>query len=175
MNGLRRLSAIAAKIEDFAACVFGATALGLATLSALGRYLMPGIAPPWAGEATTYLIVWGVFVAAGSLVARNGHVRSDMLVVRLSRRGQLACEVATCLIAIACMAVFVAGGIEIVRDGLAWDERSPSELRFPLWLYYLAMPVGSALMLAYYAARLARCFVDPALEVIEPTNPGSEA
>lgn len=157
------------------ASTLGALALGLAALSALGRYALPGIAPSWAGEVTTYLVIWGVFIAAGSLVARNGHVRSDMLIVRLSAKGQRLCEVATCLIAIACMVIFVIGGIAIVQDAMSWDERSPSTLRFPLWIYYVAMPVGSALMLVYYTARLVRCFIDPTLKIVDDAQPGSEA
>jgi C4-dicarboxylate transporter DctQ subunit len=44
------------------------------------------------------------------------------------------------------------------------DERSASDLQFPMWLYYLCLPVGSGLMLIRYVIRLVRYlfYFDPA-------------
>jgi len=44
------------------------------------------------------------------------------------------------------------------------DETSSTDLQFPMWIYYLALPVGSALMLVRYLVRLARftLYFDPA-------------
>ncbi len=36
------------------------------------------------------------------------------------------------------------------------DQRSSSDLQFPIWIYYLALPVGGGLMLIRYLARLFR-------------------
>ena len=35
------------------------------------------------------------------------------------------------------------------------DEHSASDLRFPMWIYYAALPVGGFLMLIRYVIRLA--------------------
>jgi len=43
------------------------------------------------------------------------------------------------------------------RRHLAVDRRdSSTDLQFPMWIYYLALPVGSALMLLRYIMRLVR-------------------
>ena len=44
------------------------------------------------------------------------------------------------------------------------DETSSTDLQFPMWIYYLALPVGSALMLLRYITRLVRftLYFDPA-------------
>ena len=44
------------------------------------------------------------------------------------------------------------------------NETSSTDLQFPMWIYYLALPVGSALMLVRYIMRLVRFtfFFDPA-------------
>jgi TRAP-type C4-dicarboxylate transport system permease small subunit len=34
------------------------------------------------------------------------------------------------------------------------DEHSASDLRFPMWVYYAALPAGGLLMLIRYAIRL---------------------
>ena len=36
------------------------------------------------------------------------------------------------------------------------DQRSSSHLQFPIWIYYMALPVGGGLMLARYLTRLFR-------------------
>ncbi len=63
------------------------------------------------------------------------------------------------------MAALVWYGWEIVDTSLLIDERSASDLQFPMWLYYLSLPVGSALMLLRYGIRLVRLvlFYEPTL------------
>ncbi|MBV8915220.1 MAG: TRAP transporter small permease, partial [Acetobacteraceae bacterium] len=55
-------------------------------------------------------------------------------------------------------------GWEIVDTALLIDERSSTDLQFPMWIYYLALPVGAVLMLMRYLIRLVRylLFFDPA-------------
>ena len=36
------------------------------------------------------------------------------------------------------------------------DERSASDLQFPMWIYYASLPAGSALMLLRYVIRCVR-------------------
>jgi C4-dicarboxylate transporter DctQ subunit len=57
-----------------------------------------------------------------------------------------------------------------VSDSYALDERSITGLGFPMYLYYAALLVGSALMLARYFIRLHRYLFrfDPATMVIAP-------
>jgi C4-dicarboxylate transporter DctQ subunit len=54
-------------------------------------------------------------------------------------------------------------GWKVVGTALLLDQRSSSELQFPLWIYYLALPAGGALMLGRYILRLVRYafFFDP--------------
>ena len=47
-------------------------------------------------------------------------------------------------------------GWQIVDTSLLLDETSSTELQFPMWIYYLALPVGSGLMLVRYFMRLVR-------------------
>jgi len=54
-------------------------------------------------------------------------------------------------------------GWQIVDTSWMIDETSSTDLQFPMWLYYLALPVGSALMLLRYVLRLVRftLYFDP--------------
>ena len=52
------------------------------------------------------------------------------------------------------------------------DETSSTDLQFPMWIYYLALPVGSALMLMRYLMRLVRFtfYFDPATMTVGQTH-----
>ena len=45
-------------------------------------------------------------------------------------------------------------GWQVVRTAWLIDERSASDLRFPMWIYYAALPTGGLLMLIRYVIRL---------------------
>jgi C4-dicarboxylate transporter DctQ subunit len=47
-------------------------------------------------------------------------------------------------------------GWQIVDTSLMLDERSSTDLAFPMWIYYGAMPVGGVLMAVRYVIRLYR-------------------
>jgi C4-dicarboxylate transporter DctQ subunit len=51
-----------------------------------------------------------------------------------------------------------------VQTSLALDETSATDLQFPMWIYYSALPVGGLLMTVRYVLRLLRYLLwfDPA-------------
>jgi C4-dicarboxylate transporter DctQ subunit len=47
-------------------------------------------------------------------------------------------------------------GWVVVDTALLFDQRSSSDLQFPIWIYYTALPVGGGLMFLRYIIRLVR-------------------
>ncbi len=95
-------------------------------------------------------------IVASELVQTDGHVRPD-LVLRLLRPGaQRWVEMFNCLVAIAFTFGMVWYGWQVVSTALLLDQRSSSDLQFPIWIYYMALPVGGGLMLLRYIIRLVR-------------------
>lgn len=142
----------------------GAFALVIAVIQVAGRYLDPANAITWAEEVIVYVAVWAVMLAASELVHRDGHVRPD-LVLRLLKPGvQRWVEMFNCLVAIAFTFGMVWYGWVVVSTALLLDQTSSSDLQFPMWIYYMALPTGGALMLIRYIIRLVRYafFFDPA-------------
>jgi TRAP-type C4-dicarboxylate transport system permease small subunit len=45
-------------------------------------------------------------------------------------------------------------GRQVVEIALRIDEHSASDLRFPMWVYYAALPTGGLLMSIRYVIRL---------------------
>jgi C4-dicarboxylate transporter DctQ subunit len=144
------------RIELLLIGVLGAMAMLIGLVQVIGRYVAPHYAISWAEEVIVYLIVWGIMLAASQLVRTDGHVRPDLVLRVVSPRLQRWMEVANCVAAI----VFCAGlawyGWSIVETSWQLDERSSSDLQFPMWLYSAAVPTGALLMTGRYLNRLYR-------------------
>lgn len=115
------------------------------------RLAVPSLTPSWADETTVYLMIWATFIALSGVTAEARHVRADLLTNSLSPRLQSALE----LLSFVCGAVF-AGlltwyGFAVAREAWEFNDLSTTTLRFPMWIYYAALPVGTALMTARYA------------------------
>lgn len=144
------------KAERLLIGVCGATAMLVGLVQVIGRYIAPRYAISWAEEVIVYLIVWGVMLAASQLVRTDGHVRPDLVLRAVSPSIQRWMEVLNCVAAL----VFCAGlawyGWMIVSTSWQMDERSSSDLQFPMWLYSAAVPTGAMLMAGRYLIRLYR-------------------
>ncbi len=144
--------------------LLGAAALIIAVVQVFGRYIDPAGAINWAEEVIVYIMVWAVMLIASQLVRTDGHVRPDLVLRLLPPRAQRWFEIFNCLVAIAFMTGMVWYGWQVVSTALLLDQRSSSDLQFPIWIYYAALPVGGALMLIRYVIRLVRYVLrfDPA-------------
>ena len=152
------------RIEQTLVGLLGLCALVVGLWQVVGRYLDPAHAISYAEEMIVYLVIWAVMITSSQLVRRDGHVRPDLVVRLLPVRVFRWVEVFNCLAAIVFSAALAWYGWQIVTTSLMIDERSATDLQFPMWIYYLSLPVGSALMLIRYVIRLVRylLFFDPA-------------
>ena len=158
-----RAAAVWDWIERALVGLLGAAAMAVAAIQVFGRYIDPAAAITWAEEVIVYIAVWAIMIVASQLVRTDGHVRPD-LVLRLLRPGaQRWIEMFNCLVAIAFTFGMLWYGWKVVGTALLLDQRSSSDLQFPLWIYYLALPAGGALTLGRYILRLVRYafFFDP--------------
>src|ERR1700691_5917216 len=157
--GLRRLARVSTVwhwVERTLVGLLGAAAMIIAAVQVFGRYIDPAGAITWAEEVIVYIAVWAVMIIASQLVRADGHVRPD-LVLRLLRPGaQRWVEMFNCLVAIAFTFGMVWYGWQVVDTAQMLDQRSSSDLQFPLWIYYAALPTGGLLMLIRYVIRLLR-------------------
>jgi C4-dicarboxylate transporter, DctQ subunit len=160
---LARISSAWDWVERTLVGVLGACAMGIAAVQVFGRYIAPGEAITWAEEVIVYIAVWAVMIIASQLVRTDAMVSPD-LVLRLMRPGvQRWFEMFNCLVAIAFTFGMLWYGWKVVGTAILLDQTSSSDLQFPLWIYYTALPVGGALMLGRYLIRLVRYvfFFDP--------------
>ena len=144
------------RVERFLIGLLGAMAMLIGLVQVIGRYVAPRYAISWAEEVIVYLIVWGIMLAASQLVRTDGHVRPDLVLRAVSPRIQRWMEVINCVAAIAFCAGLAWYGWSIVVTSWQLDERSLSDLQFPMWLYSAAVPTGALLMTGRYLIRLYR-------------------
>ena len=155
-RALRRALGLWDRMERAVVGLLGLAALAIGLVQVVGRYAAPAHAISYAEEVIVYLVVWAIMIVASQLVATDGHVRPDLVLRLLAPRVQRWAEVFNCAVALLFCAGLVWYGGVIVATALQLDERSSTDLQFPMWLYYLALPVGGGLMWLRYAIRLLR-------------------
>lgn len=141
-------------VERTVVGLLGLFALAIAVVQVFGRYIDPAHAITWAEEVIVYIVVWAVMIIASQLVRIDAHVRPDLVLRLLPPHAQRWLEIFNCLVAIAFSSGMVWYGQQIVGSALLLDQRSSSDLQFPMWIYYLALPVGGGLMSLRYIIRL---------------------
>lgn len=134
--------------------LLSAVALGIAAYQMIARYFFPGLSQSWFGEIIIYLIVWAIFLAGSLLVSDDAHVRADLLLRLLPVKSQRPLEIFNISVAIIFCLVLTYYGALATLDAWQMDERSISALRFPMWIYYAALPVGFCLMTLRFILRL---------------------
>src|SRR5579859_1441757 len=137
------------KAERLLIGLLGLAAMIVGLVQVVGRYIAPRYAISWAEEVIVYLVVWGIMLAASQLVRTDGHVRPDLVLRAVSPRVQRWMEVANCVVALAFCAGLAWYGASIVETSWMLDERSSSDVQFPMWLYSAAVPTGRYLIRLY--------------------------
>jgi TRAP-type C4-dicarboxylate transport system permease small subunit len=115
------------------------------------RYLF-AYAPPGIEEVPRYLFVWLVMLGAAAAMHRGEHTALDYFRDRLPPRGRAAAEALSWAAAMLLFGSLIWSSLVLVPN--AQLQRSAG-LDLPLGYVYVAVPVGSALILLPMARRLA--------------------
>ena len=127
----------------------------LAFTNTVLRYVF-SYSPEWMEEIVVYLIIWSAFIIASTLVEEERHVGATFLVDLLPPWMHRLVEVITSLLALSFCTLILLLGYKIVYISYLTDERSMSGVRFPLWMFHLALPVGLTLITARYGMKIYR-------------------
>ena len=152
--------------------LLGLAALGVALWQILSRYFLPQRSISYAEEVVVYLVIWAIMIVSSQLVRTDSHVRPDLVLNVVSAGVARWMEAFNCVAAIAFCGASIWYGRQVVEIALLIDEHSASDLRFPMWIYYAALPTGGALMLIRYAIRLVGLVAATARGAMPPRRPG---
>ena len=149
------MSKIWDRVEQTLAGMLGIAALALALWQVVSRYFFPQNSISYAEEAIVYLMIWAIMIVSSQLVRADGHVRPDLVLNVVPAGVRRWMEAFNSIAAIVFCAALAWYGWQVVATALTIDEHSASDLRFPMWIYYAALPVGGLLMSMRYFIRLA--------------------
>ena len=160
------------RVEQAIIGLLGLFALACAVWQVLARYFFPQHAIGYAEELIVYCLIWAVMIASSQLVRTDSHVRPDVVRNFVPPAIVRRLEMFNCAAAIVFCGALVWYGGSIVATAHGIDERSASDLRFPMWVYYAALPGGGALMTIRYAVRLVAIVVYPDRYLAAAAQPG---
>ncbi|MGP1676620.1 MAG: TRAP transporter small permease [Burkholderiales bacterium] len=133
-------------------------ALMICTYNVFVRYFVPRLTLEAADEVQVYLVIWAVFLALGLVTSADRHVRADLFVAMFAPRFRRAISIFGELLGLAFALMLLGTGVAITWQTYSYGDVSTTSLRFPLWIYGAALPVGALLMAAAYAGRCIRLF-----------------
>ena len=109
----------------------------------------------WVEELTRYMMVWLGFLGSGLVLRFGAHVAVDVFQDLLPTRAAQALRAAIVALLGATFAAMTWLGLRYAA--FAWDQETPA-LGWSTGLIYLAIPIGSLLMLAHLLL-IARAYV----------------
>ena len=139
--------------------LIGSLGLGAVLLSLevmLTRYVIPQWHADWADEIIIILVLWAVWLSGGRLVSQKAHVTTDIIVNIASPRVLRLLAIPHYLLGLVFCGLYTWAGIEVVAFAVAIGEKSEASLQYPLWIYYLCIPVGMLLVAIRYGQLLRR-------------------
>ena len=141
MRGLGRALTL---VENVVASAALAAAAGIAIVAVILRYVFNYLIF-WSEEAVIYLVLLSVFVGAVITLRHDEHVRVDLLPVFLKGRLKLGVQVLASLLTLLYLGVLGAYGWMLLFEPATTGTVTPA-LKLPLWVVYLALPLGFTLM-----------------------------
>ena len=147
LAALRGLVAGIRGLFGLAAALCFVVMTGAITLQVLGRYLLPfPIAD--AVEISSFAQVWLVCLGAGLAVRHGALFTVDLFGGRLGPRMAFVRRVAVALLGFVFIAALFKGSLRLLAFG---QFQTAPTLQIPMWIIYMALPIG----LAYFAFELA--------------------
>lgn len=136
-------------------CALVLGAMGLVLVEVASRYIA-GRSESWSEELVRFAIVWSVLIAGGGTLVRGGHIGMDMLVRRLPRKLGLWISRAVNLAGVIVFAILTVVTGQWIQQTKAMSVRSSSTLELPMFLVYIPVAVGFAIMALAFATQALR-------------------
>lgn len=158
-------------LEKAAMAVAGCCVVGImvvVSIDALSRYAFKAPLPITFELVTYYLLLAAVYLALSGTFQQGDHIHIDLVQRRLPRRVRAAVDALGSLLAIAVFALIVSGSWAHMVEAYRGKEFIPGVIVWPVWLSYLPIVVGCALLvlrLLHHVSALLRHGHDPAVQV----------
>ena len=116
--------------------------------------------PIWSEELSRFLVVWSIFIGVAIGVRKNQHIGVDAIIRFLPHKLKLASEVLLNLIGVVVIGILVFNSIEFIQHTMEYEQLSPA-MRIPMYIPYIAMPVGLSLSIIHFIHNIIKLFIVP--------------
>ncbi len=129
-----------------ASCLLLLMAMTLATFAQVFFRFVIVHSLPWSEEFSRYALVWASFLGASIALKRGLHIGVEAFVIRLSKEWRRFVYLATLAAITLFLIVVIVKGIEISLFNM---RQSSPAMKIPMGFPYLAIPVGSLIMVIH--------------------------
>lgn len=109
----------------------------------------------WQHEFVTYSLIGATFLGSPYVLLTRGHINVDLLPLWLGMSARRVLAVAAAAVGVAFCVLITWTGAGLWHEAWAADWHSDTVWGPPLWIPYLAMPVGMGLVALQYVADIA--------------------
>jgi TRAP-type C4-dicarboxylate transport system permease small subunit len=135
-----------------AGVVFMAMAL-LVTYNVIMRYFVAR-PPVWAVETTEYFMVYATFLAAAWVLSQDGHVKIDIVVVRLSPKSQHALSIVVSFLGMVACGLLGWYATKATYSLYTREVIMMKMMPWPKWILVAPIPFGILLTLIQFIRNL---------------------
>jgi TRAP-type C4-dicarboxylate transport system permease small subunit len=140
-RGVTALNSVCAVLSSLAIAAAGL----ILTWEVIGRYFL-AIASDWQDELSAMLLIGATFISAAWTQARRGHVAIDalshILPPGIERLRRMMADSVACVF----WAYFAFKSTQLLHEAWTEGQTTPSAWGSPLWIPYLCMAAGMALL-----------------------------
>ncbi len=147
INGVRRLSQACGIV---AALLLAAAVVVVCEMVVIRYFLRASTI--WQTEFVTYSLIAATFIGSPYVALIRGHVNVELLPVYLGGGMRLALALFAAISALLLAIVLGWTGYELLVEAWVGRWRTETVWALPLWIPYLPLPVGMALMALQYVA-----------------------
>ncbi len=138
--------------------------LGIATLLCFVEVVSRAVfnsPTQWSEELIRYIIIFAVFIGISSVTKKNEHIRMSMVINLFSEKKRRIIDIITASIGMVFSATVLISGIMLVADAKSSETLSEFGLNMPIYIPYLALPIGGALMSLRLIGRIIDIIAPP--------------
>lgn len=139
------------KIENMFAMLFFLVGIAISLYSVFMRYII-GSSQSWATEIYTMMLVWAIFIGFSTALRDDKHIAIDVIYDRVPPSMKKLFEIFTLIMGIGFSVFFMWTGSEMVMAAYSQGIKT-IDVGFPIWIYYLIMPIAGLLLFIRFIER----------------------
>jgi TRAP-type C4-dicarboxylate transport system permease small subunit len=120
-------------------------------------------------DLTSFLLVAVIFLGAGPVFYKGGHIRIDLVTSRLKTKTQTRMRVITLSIGIALLGIVIYETM-VSTMGAFQTGRVSAVMNYPLWMGMIFIPLGLILMIFFMVVELVKAMKGKAAKDREDRN-----